>query len=269
MARVRKTPPHGVVGYFEVDTKWKLNPAQEYQCTAIRSFAELSLKGIDVYKTYYAPKEVPDSIYQQDYTVGATIVSLQDENGHVFEIPDTFILKYPDIQTEKFKRIILSCDLGALPIGIKVGHVSEVVKTEVEKIYGRPIKVKMAMAPLIASDATPVELKREEMARKTAAQTQETPGGKWMKLKESYANLLHYNKELLKRLNAQSGDKDKEIAKITKERDTEKQQHDILKTKHASLTEDHGNLQAENAKNKAKVDALEKVILNEGLELPY
>lgn len=269
MDRVRKTPPHGVVGFYEVLPPFTLSTTKQYQCTAIRSFSELALRGIDVYQTFYAPKEIPEEEYLKDAEVSATIITLQDENGEMLVIPDTYIKRYPNLQLDQFKRVILSCDLGALEIGTGVNHVIEVVKQEVEKIYGRSVVVKTSLAPLINNTLSPEELMRAELNRQTTAKSKNTPGGMFMELSTRYRDLKAYCDILQGKLRNLGGDKDAEIAKITTSLETKTREYDVLTAKHNALVEDKAVLQTKHDDIKSKLEACEKLIVSSGLEIPY
>lgn len=114
---MRRTPPIYARGAYTLNTPWVIpTPVQMYTCIAIRSFGELTAKGIDPYTEYYEPFEVTRDRYESDAKLGATIVTLKSEDGQIYiHVPDTFIASYPDTDGVPYSDIILQVRMSKIP----------------------------------------------------------------------------------------------------------------------------------------------------------
>ena len=161
----RITPPFGVTGFWKLREPYRAKPAKTYTCTAIRSFVELELININIHYNYYAPHELGIENYQRDLALGASLVVLLGTDGERIYVPDTYIESYPDMDIGNFRRFILSCELGTLPVNTPTDHLTSAISAIVQEKLGRAVTVNTYIGPITPNGLTPTDLKREENAR--------------------------------------------------------------------------------------------------------
>lgn len=268
MAKRKMTPPFGVRGYWEVEKPFKVNTLNEYQCVAIRSFNELFLKGMDVYREFYLPVGIVESTFNEDEKAHANIVVLQDDHGDFIHLPDTYILKFPNIKEDNFKRVVLSVDLGALPVGYGTSHLTSTVSKELEKTLGRSVSVKQHLAPLIENTLTPNELQRAEKVRRAAVTKNATPGGKYLALNQKYGDLLKYVKLLETRVKAKSTETSRELQTLKHRAGELEREATKLRTQNEDIVKQLNASRAKESKQARRISQLERAIVGAGMSLP-
>lgn len=231
MSNTKMTPPFGVRGYWELKSPYQVRTTSEYQCIAIRNFAELAITGIDTYNEFYAPHQLSKSIYESDNKQMANIVTLSDETGELVHVPDTYIAKYPDVQNDQFKRVVLSIDLGPLPMGTKVTHISKAVKDAVDTHLGRSSIVRMHLAPLTGNPLSPSEMSRQEANRTTTAKKNVTPANKYANLNAKYGQLQAYTRTLELRVKQTNDSTKRELAALKQQVTTLEHNNTVKDTK--------------------------------------
>lgn len=264
---VRITPPFGVTGLWTLKAPYQVKPAKVYTCTAIRSFVELELINIDIYRNYYLPVKLSEADYLRDLRAGASLVVLLGTDGERYHVPDTYIQSYPDLGIGNYKRFILSCDLGTLPHDAGFSHITDELKATIESKLGRAVNVNVYSGPLTPDRLTPIELKREEQVRKTAVTNRTTSHGKLYQTSLRLGELEGYVNVLQKQLAV----KDQFEAKYN---DTLKQ-NEVIVEQNKQLTKDNKKLiaevkqleQTEQMKNQ-RIALLERTILELGGRVP-
>lgn len=140
----KHTPSLYATGKYEVLAPWSLKPNAIYRCIAIRSFEDIYKLGKDVYSSIYEPMGLIDKSIDAsstfDFDVEASyqpnIITLQDTNGAVIYVPDTYIKSYPLSSDITYEHIVLSVSLGALPSNLDVTEVKNAVKDTVTRWAG-------------------------------------------------------------------------------------------------------------------------------------
>lgn len=120
---MRITPIVGVEGLFEVKQPWTVLGDNVYECIANRAMSDLMDAGIDILEFVYKPVGLGEQEYSSDVKEGACIISLLNKSNpdaKVIHIPDTYIISYPNMDISNYNRMIVSVDLGALPINTDV-----------------------------------------------------------------------------------------------------------------------------------------------------
>lgn len=120
---MRITPSVGVVGLYEVREPWRVAEGAVYECIANRAMSDFVESGTDVFKLVYEPVNLSETDYAEDVKEEACIISLlnrTDPTAPVIHIPDTRIVSYPNMDISNYNRMIVSIDLGALPINTDV-----------------------------------------------------------------------------------------------------------------------------------------------------
>lgn len=236
---MRVTPPFGVTGLWTLREPFYAKPSVHYTCVAIRSFVELELMGYDVAKLVYNAKELDNSVHQADAAEYATLVTLIAPSGEMIHVPDTYIVKYPDMNGSNFVRFVLSCELGALPEETDTAHIVDKVKTAVHHALGRVPTVNVHTAAFMSEELTPSELVREENNRKNSVTDRTTSQGKLAQIMKNYSQLQEYTALLENRIR-ESNEKNGENNRLLEQLKLDKQ----------SLTEEVNNLRDEMANSR-------------------
>lgn len=132
---VRITPVINCKGLFEVEKPFRLNPKKVYEVVAIREFADLWVEHVDVKELYYLRNGLSEDIYNRDVKLGAAIITLKGEDG-IFYIPDTYIVKFPELGIADYHHAILSISLGAVPRRLNLDGVKAEIAQVVSKLLG-------------------------------------------------------------------------------------------------------------------------------------
>ena len=114
------TPPINAKGKFTLYEPFVLNLSMVYQCSAIRSFKELSDKGVDIFTAFYEPVGLPITSYEEDLKLKSSIITLTDTNGAHIYIPDIYIESYPGSASVTYERKLLLIELGLVPSNVDV-----------------------------------------------------------------------------------------------------------------------------------------------------
>lgn len=114
-------PPINTVGIWKVKLPYTVKATMPYWLIAIRMFEDITLMGMDVYKTFYEPyiKEgdlIPGTSdtfsFQDEITKEARILTIQTEAGETLYIPSTFVDQFPETDVVLYRPMILSINLG-------------------------------------------------------------------------------------------------------------------------------------------------------------
>ena len=121
---IRLTPTLGLKGNYSVKAPYLIKADTQYECTALRSFADVEATGVGVFEKYYEPYGVSYGTYQTDRQSDAYLVTLT-AIGSVYVIPDTYITELPDRLSDETSLVVLSVDLGPLPDTLGLTHLQE------------------------------------------------------------------------------------------------------------------------------------------------
>lgn len=264
----RITPPFGVTGLWKLRAPYRAKPAKQYTCTAIRSFVELELLNINIHFNYYAPHELSYDNYRRDLDIGASLVVLLGTDGERIYVPDTYIESYPDMDIGNFRRFIMSCELGTLPMNTSLDHITSGIASMVQEKLGRAVSVNTYIGPIsAASNMTPSDLKREENVRKTNAMNKSTTYGQLYESNRRLGDLEGLVRVLKEQLrnkdqvehNAEQTKKQNEA--LRKENDRLSKDNDIKAASIRTFTESDKKL-------RERVKLLEKTITQLGGAIP-
>lgn len=246
------TPPFGVTGLWKLRAPFVAKPAKQYTCSAIRSFTELRLVGIDVYDYCYREKELSTTIYESDLKLGASVVVLIGVDGERIYVPDTYIESYPNLDAGNFRRFILSCELGVLPANTSLDNITREVETQVAKKLGRSVTVNTYIGDISPESLSPTELKREENNRKAGITDKTTIHGKLYEANRRIGDLQGYVQILEKR----AKQNDINVHELT----STKQRNEVLERENRTLTESNTTLTKENETLKEQIETKDERI---------
>lgn len=114
-------PPINTVGLWKVKLPYTIKTSLPYWLIAIRMFEDITVMGLDVYKTFYQPyiKDgdlIPGTaetfIFQEEINKGARILTIQSEAGEILYIPSTFIEEFPNTDVVLYRPMIVSINMG-------------------------------------------------------------------------------------------------------------------------------------------------------------
>lgn len=166
MSRVPLTPPINTRGLFTVFSPFTVELTTVYRCTSIRTFDVLISKGIDVHEEFYAPLNLDEKTYEDDFDMRASIVTLVSSEGDHVYIPNTYIESYPGMNGLDYNRKLFVMDLGLLPTTIDVSNMIPDVVDVISKVVGVSATCEYVEVPYIQSitQSEHVQLEATRMA---------------------------------------------------------------------------------------------------------
>lgn len=235
MATLR-TPPFKVSGLWELRKPWVCNGTQVYTCIAIRKFDEILLDQGDIYRDYYYPKGLAYGVYEADKELGASIVTILSEFGEEIDVPDTYIVKYPQVNLADYHHVILSASLGPLPTKANLTHVRAKMMEVLEAVVGKKPTIKLHSAPVMNAITTK-QARQAEQVRQSAITDRTTTYVAVSELEKKLTDALASN-ILLKRYVAQlEAEKETSISQGVAGKVVEENKR--LKTEMAKATEEN------------------------------
>jgi len=151
MATVRRTPPVGTVGTYSLTQPWIADATKVYECKAVRLFADLEIRGLDIFSLVYDPVGSTTEQMELDRAAGAAIVSLFTEDGTVIYVPDTQIESYPNMGDYNYRHVVCSISLGAIPDSLNLEWLLEELGEQVVNTIGVDAVINIHEAPLTKS----------------------------------------------------------------------------------------------------------------------
>lgn len=116
----RITPLPNMRGIYTLRQPWSADNTVLYTCTALRTFRELIDSGVNTFVTYYEPKGLTEQDYQNDLAAGAILCVLMGDNGAVINVPDTYVISYPDQSAPPVGHFVLSASLGPIRMDLNL-----------------------------------------------------------------------------------------------------------------------------------------------------
>lgn len=165
-------------GRYKVREPFRISEDIDYTCIAIRSFRDIYREGTNPYTTIYQPAGLIDGYmvdgttfsFAREETRGINIITLIDDAGQSYLIPDNYIAGYPSSTTIQYREFILSCSLGALPEEVDTIAAEQAIKDAVGEQFGiQPTVAVHSLATL--TNPTYEEHLAMEQARKAAINT--------------------------------------------------------------------------------------------------
>lgn len=138
------TPALRARGRYRVRTPFRISEDVDYTCIAIRSFKDMYRDGGNPYNDVYAPVGLIDGAifeantfkYSNEETRGINIITLMDDMGRGYLIPDNYITSFPSSTSVIYRELILSCSLGAVPIDTDTTAVEQAIVDAVSAQFG-------------------------------------------------------------------------------------------------------------------------------------
>lgn len=143
----RLTPALNSKGIFKLRTPWEISESVIYECIAIRSIADFVDRGVDVVNKVYVPVGLGQTEANADADAGAQIVTLVAPGKSPIYVPDTYIAAAPSQDGVPYSHTVLSVSLGAVPDGMSLEWVKDLIATSVEQGFGVRPTVLVHVAP--------------------------------------------------------------------------------------------------------------------------
>lgn len=114
-------PSINSTGYYEAEAPYSSQLVQGvvYTCKSLRTFADLSASGVDLWQDYYANLNISLERFTQDVAAGTTIVGLQAGTGEWIYVPSSFLSQIPSVDGYVYTTLVLGVSLGAVPDDFK------------------------------------------------------------------------------------------------------------------------------------------------------
>lgn len=138
------TPPLRGRGRFKVREPFRISADVDYTCIAIRTFKDMYREGTNPYTAIYSKVGLIDGAtfnnetfsFSREEDRGINIITLADDLGRSFLIPDNYITSFPSSTSVEYREIILSCSLGALPIDTDITLAQQAIIDAVGAQFG-------------------------------------------------------------------------------------------------------------------------------------
>lgn len=163
-----KTPPIGISGIFEIRDPFYIRPNTVYRVEGHRTVTDMAMSGEDPYTLVY----LPNGVLREDFLVDVknpelVFVTLVDEEGDLFHIPNSYILSYPNTSVVPHSWIVAVCSLGMLPENYDLTRVKEAIAESVSDFIGVEPNIYMAQKPT-RDTVTTEEAQQLEVIRNSA-----------------------------------------------------------------------------------------------------
>lgn len=144
---MKRTPPLGVKGIFQLKTPWVASASKVYTCIAIRDFKDIYERGHDVFTMFYQPKGLDVNYFNQDKRLNPSIITLLSDTNEIIYVPDTHILSFPSLNPVNYQRVVVSIDFGMLPDYVDMKHAMFELSQVGSKTIGKEPETKLHVAP--------------------------------------------------------------------------------------------------------------------------
>lgn len=160
-------PPVGTEGIYKLKAPFaaKLRPNTSYRCDATRRFSDLFEQGIDPYEQYYEPNGISRARYEEDVSLGASIISLVTASGLWLYVPSTYIEAYPNQGGIPYRGLVIGIPLGPVPTSMDTSAVRAAIQNVVRDMMGIDAQAQVVAVTeqqnLSLSDHNALQLARE------------------------------------------------------------------------------------------------------------
>lgn len=193
---MRMTPPIQCRGRYILRTPWEAVPTTVYTTIALRKFRDIEELGDDVFELYYEPMGLTRTEYSADAREEAVIVTLVNEAGEYIYVPDTYIVRYPDMGDVKYQHVILSISMGAIPEYVPLDSLKQMISSLASDVIGVSNVVSEHIGPSRAL-VTPEQHELAEAARLAAITMRTSERSELLKEKNKRIALEEQNAVLI------------------------------------------------------------------------
>jgi len=131
-------PPINAIGKFRAKEPLDkiLDPNINYKVIAVRTIREYLDTDTDVLNLIYLPEGLTEQDFNNDLNENMPIVTLLSPSGSYIYIPANKLASIPDVTGYKFRRKIISVDLGFIPDDTDLTWLNDEIKDLVLTKYG-------------------------------------------------------------------------------------------------------------------------------------
>jgi hypothetical protein len=164
---MKTVPPIGTKGIYTLKAPFTTQPNELYRCGAIRSFKDIENFGQNVFKLYYEPFGISQSVYNTDLQNGEVIVALLSDKYPPIYVPSSHITSFPNLGSKTYHHVVLAASLGPIYEAVDLTYLKQQVAAVISDTIGLVPKVELAIAPMTGV-VTPEEHEATEVARQAA-----------------------------------------------------------------------------------------------------
>lgn len=175
--------PLGARGAYELRSPFFVNASLIFECDSVKSFDDLKETGYDAVSNIYAPVGLGRVDYDRDYQNDERIITLRNINDNTFyNVPTSFIVKYPVNETIPYNILVCSANLGPLPYDFDTSLLEIAVSDAISDYIGvRPF---VSMSALKGGAVSVAEHESLVEIREAAIVNRETPYAKALRLQK-------------------------------------------------------------------------------------
>lgn len=123
------TPIIGSRGKYTLKAPWEIDPNLIYRCERVSSLTDFKLTmEIDILKEIYIDKGLTELDYQYAIKNNIKIITLKSGSKHRIDVPDNYMMSFPDQGFVPYQQSIISVNLGLLPEDISLATTVEEIK---------------------------------------------------------------------------------------------------------------------------------------------
>jgi hypothetical protein len=195
------TPPLLTKGRYTLVEPFTALPTVLYTCSAIRTFDECLVGGVDVLNGIYILAGLTKTEYDRDYKAGKKIVTLMSDTEAPIYVPDSYIESFPNFDAVNYNHIVCSLDFGALPDFMSLANLQLELAGLASDVVGKEPVVKIHRAAS-SGIITPAEHEVAEVARLAAITRRTTYRAENIQLRAQVTTLTEQNEVLVNLLKA-------------------------------------------------------------------
>lgn len=172
----------------------KLSADEEYTVTSIRSLIDLHKSEELPYETIYQPIGLSSKDFEEDLNTDVPIVVFTKTNEDFFYIPADHILSMPNVTGIRYRNVILSANLGGLPLNFDISLAKTTIADEIYNTLG----IKTTVAEIYSSAVTLVSDDADAALRLKLANLKTVDKSYLTKYKETLVELNKANETINK-----------------------------------------------------------------------
>lgn len=166
-------PEVGAIGTYTFKPPFDtlISDKTQYECMSVRSISDAIATGEDVFGKYYHTYGLSKEQYTQDSITHVSLLRLKSALGQWVNIPNSYLVSFPDASGVSYRVMSLAVDLGA----IADSHSLDTMISEVQDLVFTRLGVYPQVLPVATS--APITLsyqdhERIENARQSRATVQ-------------------------------------------------------------------------------------------------
>lgn len=163
-----------------------------YTCIGLRSINDYVINGEDLINNLYGIYGISEDKYYQDLERDELIATLQSVRGHTIQVPCGYITKMPDPNGTLYRTMVISVNVGQIPVNLKLGTICNDIKDLVTSRVGIQPDVRLIELdqPYIVKKDKHLLLERERYVRINQEDTLSATVVKLRKENEALLNII-------------------------------------------------------------------------------